>query len=526
MGPYDYIVVGAGSAGCVLAHRLSADPSRTVLLLEAGHGDRSPFIHMPAGISRLVHNRRINWDYYTEPQRKLVNRRLWWPRGKVLGGSSSINAMCYIRGQAEDYDGWAQAGCAGWSYAELLPYFRASENSYRPPSVFHGKDGPLDVSELPFRNPLSTVFIQAAIEYGLLTNPDFNAGSQRGVGFYDVTQRAGRRCSSATAFLGASRGRPNLTVLTGSWVTRICLAGDRSVGVELVQGRKLNRVAGGEVVLAAGAVNSPQLLMLSGIGPPAHLESMGVQVAVPLPGVGHNLQDHLDYATLYTCLQPLTYDFGATREALAALRYWLTHSGPAVSNIAEAGGFVSAGQGDRSRPDVQLHFVPLQLDDHGRNRMSGNGFTLHASLLRPESRGYIELRSSDPHDKPAICPNYLESEVDLDTLTAAVTLSRDIIRQPAFQAFRGREIFPGCGIDDAVSVRESIRRKAETIYHPVGTCKMGTGSDAVVDSSLRVHGIRGLRVADASIMPRIVSGNTNAPTIMIAERAATLIVGA
>jgi len=523
---YDYIIVGAGSAGCVLAHRLSADPFVRVLLLEAGPRDWNPFIHMPAGLAKLVHFKSLNWNYETEPQSALNRRRLYWPRGRVLGGSSSINAMCYSRGHRSDYDDWAAAGNPGWSWVDVLPYFLRAEDQSRGASDLHAVGGPLAVSDLHYRNTLSEVFVQAAEQAGLARNLDFNGPAQRGVGFYQVTQRNGRRCSSATAYLHPIRSRPNLTVRTKALTLGLTFAGeDRVTGVRFRQhGLTQNAVAAREVLLAAGAINSPQLLMLSGIGPAGILEAAGVKVRHERTEVGRNLQDHLDVCTLTRCLQPVTYDH--LNELRVGLRYFLHHEGEGTSNIAEAGAFLVSGRGRDDRPDVQMHFVPALLDDHGRNRLPGDGYTLHACPLRPQSRGYLAVQTADPRQPPIIQPNYLSEPGDLEMMLDCVRLSRLVLSQPAFRPFRAHEILPGNEVAERSGLIEFIRAKAETIYHPVGTCRMGSDPHAVVDPELRVNGIEGLRVVDASIMPSLVGGNTNAPTIMIAEKAAELIAQA
>jgi choline dehydrogenase len=523
---YDYIIVGAGSAGCVLAHRLSALHALRVLLIEAGGSDRHPMIHMPAGIALLAGNRRINWRYRTESEPELAGRRLYWPRGKVLGGSSSINAMCYTRGHSQDYDEWAAVTTPAWSYAAVLPYFLRSEDHHGSGEHgYHGHGGPLSVEDLRFRNPLSAVFVAAGVARGLPRNEDFNGRHQRGVGFYQVTQRNGRRSSAATAYLSPARQRRNLTIRTDSLATRVLFSGERACGVEFHHAGKLEQVrATREVLLCAGTIGSPQLLLLSGVGPAAELEALGIRVTADRREVGRNLQDHLDFCTLNQCPEPITYDFTRAQAFAVGLRYFLTRSGPGVSNVAEAGAFVHTSLAPDERPDVQLHFVPAQLDEHGRNRLPGHGFTVHACVLRPASRGTLTLRSARAADPPRIQPRYLSEPHDLEVLLEGMRISRDIIAAAPFARFRGRELFPGEGRSTRAELEATVRRKAETIYHPAGTCRMGRDDSAVVDPELRVQGIEGLRVVDASVMPRLVGGNTNAPTIMIAEKAADMIL--
>lgn len=527
MKPYDYVIVGAGSAGCVLANRLSANPASRVLLLEAGAADWNPLIHMPAGIARLANNRRINWNYCTEPEPALNQRRLWWPRGKTLGGSSSINAMCYIRGVAADYDSWAEAsGDARWSWQQVLPWFLRSEDNSRGASALHGIGGPLGVSDLRHHNVLSSTLIDAAASAGYPRNDDFNGAQLAGFGLYQVTQRNGARCSTAAAFLKPVRQRENLHVRTHSLVERVLIERGRAVGVQLRRGRHdSERIEASDVILAAGAINTPQLLMLSGLGPADHLREHGIELRVDLPGVGANLQDHLDICTLDASTQKVSYDH--LNELVTGLR-WLRHrDGPGSSNVAEAGGFVRSGLAGDARCDLQFHFVPALLDNHGRHRLPGYGYTLHACYLHPRSRGRLRLQSADPAQPIAIHAGYLSDPEghDLKMMIAAARLSREILDQPAFEAWRGAPVFPEHRIRSDAEYVDFIRRKAETVYHPVGTCRMGKDDGAVVDSELRVRGVDGLRVVDASVMPSLPTGNTNAPTIMIAERASALILG-
>ena len=518
---HDFVIVGAGSAGCVLAARLSEQPELRVLLLEAGGPDRNPFIHMPAGLARLLRNARIDWNYYTEPEPELHGRQLYWPRGRVLGGSSSVNAMCYVRGHPLDYDEWAAATSSAWSYASVLPYFLKAEDQARGASQYHGSGGPLAVEDLRYRNRLSAVFVEAGAACGVPRNPDFNGPVQEGVGFYQVTQRHGRRCSTAAAYLRPAHARANLEVRTGCLVSRVLFEGTRAVGVEYHQGGSSIRVrATREVLLAGGAIGSPQLLLLSGLGPPDELRALNIPVIADLPEVGRNLADHLDFCTLTKCTQPVSYDFTRLQELWVALRYLLTRSGPGVSNIAEAGAFVRTHLAPDARPDVQLHFVPAQLDDHGRNRLEGHGFTVHACGLRPRSRGRLVLASNRAEDHPRIFAGYLADGRDLEVLLEGIRTSREIIHAAPFSPFRGREVFPGESATSTAELTEVLRRKAETLYHPVGTCRMGHDPQSVVDEQTRVREVEGLRVVDASIMPQLIGGNTNAPTIMIAEKVA------
>jgi choline dehydrogenase len=550
---HDYIIVGAGSAGCVLAARLTEDPQIRVLLVEAGPQDRSWRIDMPSAVGSLLSSDRFNWNYVSDPEPYLDGRRLTHPRGRVLGGSSSINGMVYIRGHAGDYDGWAESGLSGWGYADVLPYFKRAEQHLHGADPYHGGSGPLAVFAPDLKaSPLASAFVQAAAQAGYGISHDPNGERQEGFGRVDRTTRNGRRCSAAHAYLAPALKRTNLEILTGALVHRIVLRGDRAVGIEFVQGSRvalgnhgaqINRVGQGnqgahgnqattayaerEVILSAGAINSPQLLQLSGIGAAAQLAAAGIETRIELPAVGANLNDHPDLVIQHRCLQPVSI-FGANRgigKILTGLRWFAGLGGLAGSNHFEAGGFLRSRAGIR-QPDLQLTFMPLAIKPGTVEDVGMHSFQVHIDLMRPKSLGRVILRSADPTAAPSICFNYLADRQDREDLRTAVRLTREILAQPALSPYRGEELNPGAAIQGDEDIDAWVRRSVETCYHPVGTCRMGLDPrSSVVDPQCRVHGVANLRVIDASIMPAIVSGNTNAPTIMIAEKMSDVLRG-
>lgn len=523
---YDYIVIGAGSAGCVMANRLSADPANRVLLLEAGGRDINPWIHIPVGYFKTMHHPSTDWCYKTEPDEGIAGRSLQWPRGKVLGGSSSLNGLLYVRGQAADYDRWEALGNKGWSYNDVLPYFKKSEDQERGESKYHGVGGPLKVSDLRLRRPIADFFIKAAQQIGIPFNEDYNGENQEGVGYFQQTAYKGFRWSTAKGFLRPAKKRENLTVLTKAQTTRILFEGTTAVGVEFVKGgKKQSARAEKEVVLSAGAIGSPQILQQSGVGPKALLDKVNVPVVKDLPGVGQNLQDHLQIRLVFKTSQRTLNDEvnNIFKQGLVGIQYFLTRTGPLTLAASQVVVFTKSNP-EVERPDIQFHMQPLSADKPGEGAHKFSAFTSSVCALRPHSRGHIEIKSNDPLEYPAIHPGYLSDERDLEVAVNSIKVARRIAEAPALAPHILDEYVPGRQYQSDEELLDAARKHSQTIYHPTSTCKMGHDDLAVVDDRLRVHGIKNLRVSDCSIMPEIVSGNTNAPAIMIAEKCSDMML--
>jgi choline dehydrogenase len=524
---FDYVIVGAGSAGCVLANRLSADGRNSVLLLEAGPKDSNIWIHVPLGYGRLFKEKTVNWMYQTEPEPGLGGRTVFQPRGKVLGGSSSINGLLYVRGQHEDYDRWRQHGNSGWGYDDVLPYFKKAEDQQRGPDDFHGAGGPLPVSDWRQGDPLSEAFVQAAAQTGIPVNPDFNGASQEGAGFFQTTTRRGRRASTAVAYLRPAKGRTNLQVETSALAQRIVFDGRRAEAVEYRQAGTLRTArARKEILVSGGAYNSPQLLQLSGVGPAELLRTHGINVVLDAPGVGHDLQDHLQVRMVMRCSQSITLNDivnSPVRRILAGARYAAFRRGPLTIAAGTSGAFFKTSP-RLATPDIQIHFLPFSTDKMGEKLHSFSGFSASVCQLRPESRGSLRIKSADPAVPPEIRINYLATEVDRTANVEGLKILRKILQAPALSSYVTEEVDPGAKVSTDEELLNYCRQRGSTIYHPTSTCRMGSDPLAVVDQRLRVRGIEGLRVVDGSIMPDLVSGNTNAAIIMIAEKASDMIL--
>ena len=524
---FDYVIVGGGTAGCVLANRLTADGRSRVLMLEAGPRDNYLWIHIPIGYGKTMFHPVYNWGFHTEPEAEMNGRRIYWPRGRGLGGSSSINGLIYIRGQPEDYDAWAAAGNSGWAWRDVLPYFIRSEGNQRGASATHGGDGPLACSDIGAPHELIEAIIAGAGELGVPRTDDFNGGVQEGAGYFQLFTKNGLRCSSAVGYLRPARSRANLAVEVGAQATRVLCEGSRATGVEYRQGGEVKRVAAmREVILAAGSLQSPQLLQLSGIGPAPLLQKFGIPVLHDLPGVGENLQDHLQLRLIFKCTKPITTndDLASTwRSAKIGLQWLLRRSGPLAVGINQGGLFTRVLPGSAT-PDIQFHFATLSADMAGAKPHPFSGFTMSVCQLRPTSRGHVRIKAADPLAAPAMQPNYLSTELDRQFAVASVKFARRLAATAALRPYVSEEYRPGPAATSDADLLEFAREFGATIFHPSGTCRMGSDGQAVVDDRLRVHGVAGLRVVDCSIMPTLISGNTNAAVVMIAEKASDLIL--
>ena len=524
---FDYVIVGGGTAGCVLANRLSTDPGTGVLMLEAGPRDNYLWIHIPIGYGKTMFHPVYNWGFHTQPEAEMNGRKVYWPRGRGLGGSSSINGLIYIRGQPQDYDGWAAAGNRGWGWRDVLPYFIRSEGNRRGASATHGADGPLVCSDIGARSELIEAIIIGAGQLGVPRNDDFNDGEQEGVGYFQLFTDNGWRCSAAVGYLKPALRRANLAVETGAQATRILFEGKRATGVEYRQGGETKRVtATREVILAAGSLQSPQLLQLSGVGPSSLLQQFGIPVVHELPGVGENLQDHLQLRVMFKCTKPITTNDDLNsmwRSAKIGLQWLLRRSGPLAIGVNQGGLFTRVLPGSAT-PDIQFHFSTLTAELAGAKPHPFSGFTMSVCQLRPTSRGHVRIKSADPLAAPAMQPNYLSTELDRRCAVAGVKFARALAATDAMRPYVLDEYRPGSAAASDEDLLEFARNFGATIFHPSGTCKMGRDALAVVDDRLRVHGVAGLRVVDCSIMPTLTSGNTNAPVVMIAEKASDMIM--